>query len=301
MISQAVKRRAERLLVSLVDTRAPRHRRVVVLAYHSVHPTRRFASTTPDAFARHLEWLKEHCELVGFHSIPELAQANGHDRPVVAITFDDGYEDNYTHALPALASMEIPATVFVTTGLVEGDPTVLRRLSSLWGTSRDEVKGLTWGQMDEMQAAGVTFGAHTVTHPNLAALDRASVTREMRTSRDVLEEHLQVPVETFAYPFGNPRYHFSSQTTWCAAQVGFKAAGAVQFRGVKPRDAALVIPRFPVTGDSIEILRAKIYGGLDLIGEIRDRAPLWLLRLSSTESPERLERATSGPGSHPRD
>jgi peptidoglycan/xylan/chitin deacetylase (PgdA/CDA1 family) len=254
-------------------------------------------STAPDDFVSHLEWLKEHCELVRFHSIPELMHADGRDRPVVAVTFDDGYDDNYTFALPALVSMEVPATVFVTTGLVEGDPAVVHRLGALWGASGEDVKGLSWGQMKEMLAAGVTFGAHTVSHPNLAALDRVSVTQEMRTSRDVLEDRLQVPVDTFAYPFGNPRYHFSSQTTRCAAEVGFKAAGAVQFRGVKSRDSELAIPRFPVTRDSVEVLRAKIYGGLDLIGELRDRAPLWALKLSSTESPKRLKRAMSGASS----
>jgi peptidoglycan/xylan/chitin deacetylase (PgdA/CDA1 family) len=297
VISQAAKRRAEWLLVNITRARAPKGRRVVVLAYHSVHPTRGFASVTPVDFVRHLEWLKEHCELVEFHSIPQLAQENGGEKPIVAVTFDDGYDDNYTYALPALASIGVPATVFVTTGLVEGDPAVVRRLRDLWNASGEDVKGLSWGQMEEMQAARVTFGAHTVSHPNLAALDPLSVTQEMRTSRNILEEHLQVSVETFAYPFGNPRYHVSRQTTRCAAQVGFKVAGSVQFRGVKPRDTALRIPRFPVTRDSIGVLRAKIYGGLDLIGEFRDHAPLWALKLTSAESPKRLDRAMAGRGS----
>jgi peptidoglycan/xylan/chitin deacetylase (PgdA/CDA1 family) len=296
VISRAAKRRAEWLLVNITRARAPKGRRVVVLAYHSVHPTRGFASVTPDDFVRHLEWLKEHCDLVEFRSIPQLAHSDGSEKPIVAITFDDGYDDNYTYALPALSSMEIRATVFVTTGLVEGDPAVVRRLRALWNASGEDVKGLSWRQMEEMLSAGVTFGAHTVSHPNMAALDQLSATQEMRTSRDILEEHLQVPVETFAYPFGNPRYHFSRQTTQCAAQVGFKAAGSVQFRGVKPRDNALRIPRFPVTRDSIGLLRAKVYGGLDLIGEFRDRAPLWALKLTSAESPKRLDRAMAGFG-----
>src|SRR5437763_3891326 len=117
MMSRAVKRRTEQLLVSISRNQAPKGPRAVVLTYHSVHPTRPFASATPNDFARHLEWLKEHCELVDFHSIPQLVYADHHDKPVVAITFDDGYDDNYTYALPLLASMDVPATVFVTTGL----------------------------------------------------------------------------------------------------------------------------------------------------------------------------------------
>jgi peptidoglycan/xylan/chitin deacetylase (PgdA/CDA1 family) len=295
VLARSIKRRIERLVVALTQDRQPHGGRVVVLTYHSVHPTRAWASATPDDFARHITWIKENCELVDFGSIPRIVEGGGSDRPVVAITFDDGYDDNHTYAFPLLASMGVPATVFATTGLIEGDPAVVDRFCALWGTSpEEEIRGLSWTQMEEMQASRITFGAHTVTHPNLAELDGGAARKEMLTSRDVLEERLQVPVVTFAYPFGNPRYHLSDETTRCAAEAGFDTAGTVQFRGVRPKDAALRVPRFPITQDPIEVLRAKVLGGLDVIGAFRDRVPRWVLDLTSGESPRRLTGRTAG-------
>src|SRR4029453_17015259 len=118
MLEQRTKRRLEALLAK---ARRPRSHRIAVLCYHSVHPSNGFASATPALFERHLAWLDEHCTLVPYGSIPDLIAAPRDDRPVVAVTFDDGYEDNHTYALPLLLERGIPATVFITPGLIDRD------------------------------------------------------------------------------------------------------------------------------------------------------------------------------------
>src|SRR5687767_12557712 len=97
------------------------HQRVVVLCYHSIHPSLPFRSATPEMFTEHLEWLREHCECVPFSRIPLARSRAGHGRPIVAVTFDDGYADNHEFALPLLLESGIPATFFVTSGFLQGD------------------------------------------------------------------------------------------------------------------------------------------------------------------------------------
>jgi peptidoglycan/xylan/chitin deacetylase (PgdA/CDA1 family) len=288
MISQAVKRRLEAALVRARGPREDPHPRLVALSYHSVDRSSVFASAGPDLFRRHLDWLKEHCEVVPFSHVRRYLGNFPSGRPVVSLTFDDGYADNYGNAFPALAEMGVPATFFLTTGLVERERSVIDRFGALWRVPAEAVQGLTWSQILEMRAAGMEFGAHTRTHRNLAAARPAAAFAEMTGSRSILEDRLQEPVRTFAYPFGNARQHFSRLTMGLAASTGFELAAAVQYRGIEPTDHPLNIPRFPVTGDSLQVLRAKILGELDPLGRFRERAPRWAIRLTSTESPRRL-------------
>jgi len=76
-------------------------RRRVILCYHSVHATTPFASVSPAVFADHLDWLTDNCDVVPLVDIRDGAAQS--QRPRVAITFDDGYLDNFVHAFPMLA------------------------------------------------------------------------------------------------------------------------------------------------------------------------------------------------------
>jgi peptidoglycan/xylan/chitin deacetylase (PgdA/CDA1 family) len=281
MREQRTKRRFEAILARSRPTR--RTRRTVVLCYHSVHQSIGFASATPRLFEQQIEWLLENCDIVPFSAIPKLSASDSGERPLVAITFDDGYEDNYTHVQPILLAHDVVATVFVTTGLLDQDARVIRRFSRLWGASDEEVRGLSWSQLSEMRDAGWEIGAHTYSHPNLNDMEGSLVRQEIGSSKATIEEHLQGPVQLFAYPFGKPRQHFSRTTIDVVAGLGFESAAAINFRGVRPSDDPLSIPRFPVTGDSMQVFAGKIYGKLDVIGVWQEHAPLRLARLVSAD------------------
>jgi peptidoglycan/xylan/chitin deacetylase (PgdA/CDA1 family) len=285
MREQRAKRRFEKILAR--SARGRRAGRTVVLCYHSVHPSKRFASATPRLFEQQIEWLQEHCDIVPYDSIPRLNSPSYRGKPVVAITFDDGYEDNYTYALPILLAHRIPATLFVTTGLIDHDPRIIQRFSRLWSATDDDVRGLSWTQVSEMREAGLEIGAHTHSHPNLFRIEAHKVLEEIGNSRTKLEDHLQEPVRLFAYPFGKPRQHLSSRTIDLVASLGFESAATICYRGARTSDIPLSIPRFPVTKDSVQVLAGKVYGQLDVIGLWQERAPLWLSRLLSSD-PSRL-------------
>ena len=80
--------------------------RRVVFCYHSVHPNRPFISSTPEIFERHLQWLAEHCRFASLVDLVHSSSVSDNGKPAVAITFDDGYADNHSHALPILLKVQ---------------------------------------------------------------------------------------------------------------------------------------------------------------------------------------------------
>ena len=266
--------------VGRLSARADLSQRRVVFCYHSVHPEPRPLCSSPDLFERHIEWLKERCHVT---SLADLVSGAGTrtGKPLVAITFDDGYEDNHSYVLPLLAKHRIPATFFITAGFVERDPVVLGRFHQLLGS--DVGASLDWEQVRELHASGMAIGSHTYSHPNLARLTRAQTVEELRVSADLISDRLAAAVDLFAYPFGKPRVHFTTTTTEVVAAAGYSLAAAVTFRGVLASDSRLSIPRFFTDGDSLAKLEAKIRGDYDAVGWWQEHCPLSIMRLVSPD------------------
>jgi len=255
--------------------------RVVVLCYHSIHPHKSFASATPEQFRKHLQWLREHCSFVRFAEVAKACRRTEIRRPAVAVTFDDGYADNYEYAFPILQECGITATFFLTVGLLGMEPGVLQRFQMLRQSSCEDVRPMTWPQVREMRAAGMDAGAHTCSHANLRIMDRASVRGELTRSKEVMEQRLGERVGWMAYPFGKPRLHFTKETQDLAAEAGYEGAAAVLFRAVRAADSPLAIPRFFVARDTVETLAEKIYGAWDFLGWWQENVPLNLARVFS--------------------
>ncbi|MCC5858733.1 MAG: polysaccharide deacetylase family protein [Ectothiorhodospiraceae bacterium] len=95
-------------------------RHLVVLMYHRILPADdpRYALeqpgmvVTPETFARHLEWIRRHFNPVHLADWVSGRFTPG-KRPACAISFDDGWRDNYEHAYPLLQRADLPATIFL--------------------------------------------------------------------------------------------------------------------------------------------------------------------------------------------
>ena len=146
-------------------------RRSVLLAYHGVAPRApeldpHNLSVTPAAFRSQVELLMD----AGFElvTVADLAQRAAGGRPpagLAALSFDDGMDNNHSVLLPILREYGIPATVYVTTGII-GRP-------NPWLAPGAGARMMTEPELADLVAAGVELGAHTVTHPDLSLLDRA--------------------------------------------------------------------------------------------------------------------------------
>lgn len=163
--------------------------RVPILMYHYIDtlpkrtsPSERDLTVTPATFSKQLDWLQSH----GYHTIPfvMLSEPSILPKNPVVLTFDDGYEDAYANAFPALQSHGMVGTFFIITGDV--------------GKS----KYVTWDQIKAMDGAGMEIGAHTVTHPNLKSLDAKKQSEEILGSITELQKNLGMTIKSFAYPLG---------------------------------------------------------------------------------------------------
>lgn len=182
-----------------IDWRRPR-----VLMYHMVSepvPGAKFNGlrVSPAAFERQLRWLRDR----GFHfaTMADLMEGSVPAK-TVAITFDDGYLDNYTNALPLLKKYGAKATLYLVVDRHDRDWSTYKKAHHASGELMREPK-LADAQVREMIDSGVfELGAHTLTHANLPALDGEARAREVQGAKQQLETLFGVPVTSFAYPFG---------------------------------------------------------------------------------------------------
>jgi peptidoglycan/xylan/chitin deacetylase (PgdA/CDA1 family) len=168
-------------------------RYVAVLAYHSVDSNGSFFTVAPEMFNKQMDYMMKHCAIVSLQDVVDFAAGKRSlPRRSVALTFDDGYYDNYANVYAYAKKFTLPVAIFVTAGVVGGQM-LLGNMS---------LKMLNWEQLQEMSRSGVTIGAHTRTHPNLQRVEEDRAREEIHGSKAEIEKVLGRPVQFFAYPYG---------------------------------------------------------------------------------------------------
>jgi peptidoglycan/xylan/chitin deacetylase (PgdA/CDA1 family) len=243
--------------------------RSIVLLYHrvaNIQPDRWSLCVSPQHFAEHLEVLQKFRRV----RLDQLKPGGWSLRPqrTVVITFDDGYADNLHEAAPLLRRFDTAATFFIATGYIGGMRefwwdelervvpqdeylSYYERMQPLEHSERRRLldakdNGALPGRashlpltMDELQtlAADELFeiGAHTVTHPLLAAQAPLEQRREISGSKVWLETVLHRPVTSFSYPYGGT-HHYTPATVNAVRELGFSRACTTTARSILPSD-----------------------------------------------------------------
>ena len=160
--------------------------KVLVLNYHKVDNTFISLAVRPDDFDKQMQYLSDN----GYNTITpdELYDSLAGNKELpenpVLITFDDGYEDNYTTMLPIIEKYNMKAVVYMVTNDI--------------GKSGY----LTWDELRDMQERGVEIGSHTANHQPLTKLERDKQIEEMHLSKLLMEWNGIKTVFSFSYPNG---------------------------------------------------------------------------------------------------
>ncbi len=274
----------------LYRVRAPR---VCILNYHSINTESRIRSTTsPRLFEDHMEWLSSECRVLPLREIAgRPLDSLAADRPVVALTFDDGYADIFERAFPVLQRYGFSATLFLTVGFIDRDETVLRRFAKLANCRATQCSPLSWDQVREMSRHGIEAAAHTFSHPNLVHLETPDLDFELRDARSRLEERVGAKVDGFAYPFGKPTCHLNRRVVDAVASAGYGYAVTVTPRGVLARDGCFLLPRIGADGKPLTSLIESVTGAWDFMGYYYEFAPR---PLGQVLSPRAFRRSSYG-------
>ncbi len=239
---------------------------------------------TPEHFAEHLEVLRR-WRRMRLDQVRTSRWRIRREEPAVAITFDDGYADNLHEAARLLERFDTPATFFISTGYVGSgrefwwdelerilgedgreeyfalyeklrpleDAARRERLDRMRAArgepsgARDSHRVLTPEELCRLAAPGLfEIGAHTVTHPLLAALPASEQRRELAESRAWLQNLLGKEVASASYPYGGSG-HYTAGTVRLARELGYRRACTTAGRRVSRSDHPWELPRLNVT------------------------------------------------------
>lgn len=185
----------------------------------------------------------------------------------IVITFDDGYKCIFKYAYPILKKLDIPATIFLASSLIEnnlpvwtdlvdyylksGENTCLEfldknTLKTLPDAQRIEIfkkmeekiqlpedirsvlQMCSWSEIREMSENNIDFGGHTMTHPILSKVSLEQARYEIQESKKVIECKINKPINTFAYPNGQPD-DFNAEIKRIVKDAGYKFACSTIF------------------------------------------------------------------------
>lgn len=193
--------------------------RITVLLYHRVSDDARDNLTVGIAqFERQMALLSRHCDVLSLQQVLDAGTLAQSPRPRVAVTFDDGYQDNYTHAAPILERHRIPCAFFVSTGIVNSD----RRFPHDVRRGNPVIPVMSWDQLRDLRARHFEIGSHSVSHIDCAAEPESVVTDELTRSVQDLVRELNEPILAFAYPYGG-RQHMTPARLERVKQAGYTA------------------------------------------------------------------------------
>lgn len=213
--------------------------------YHRIQPPNSDSSlvVSPESFSRQIDWLEK--RPFQFFSLDEVVDRKGKipigDRSV-ALTFDDGFRDNFENGFSLLMARKRTAALFVVVNWV-GQEGFLR-----------------WEEIQELANAGFTIGSHSLTHRWLPDLtDSEELRSEVFDSKKKIEDKIGRPVKHFSYPVGG----VDQRVADLVKEAGYVAGWVAGARpSIIVKDSLLSLRRIKVTpSDSNPSLFAiKAYG-----------------------------------------
>jgi peptidoglycan/xylan/chitin deacetylase (PgdA/CDA1 family) len=211
----------------------------------------------PEQFRAHVHFLASGrlrvVPLDQIATVPESVDA-------VAVTFDDGFANFATTAVPLLREHALPATVFVVAGRAGS--------TNLWdrgsGDVIPELALMDWDALGEVAGDGIEVGAHSMTHADLTVVSDDEREAEIAGSGDVIARQLGAAPRAFAYPYGK-----ANGVAIAAARSAYERACGTELRLMSSTDDPFLLPR-------LDAYYFRERGRLESWGTLSFRRWLWL-------------------------
>ncbi|MBW1853952.1 MAG: polysaccharide deacetylase family protein, partial [Deltaproteobacteria bacterium] len=219
--------------------------RTVILMYHRIRDDGKDAeiSVSTKNFRKQMDYLRKNFTVISLDILMKNI-GNRVDTPVdhVAITFDDGFKDNYLNAYPILREYKFPATIFLISQLIDKKEDML---------DRDAIKA--------MKNDTISFGSHTATHRILSEIPVESATTEIIDSKVELETMLNEDIQFLAYPKGK-RKHFNTEIKQLIKKSGYKAALCSENGEIHSNSDLFELKRIGMRNYPLFVFRVRLSG-----------------------------------------
>jgi len=208
---------------------------VSVLCYHSVCDEVGAINVPVKNFLTQIQFLRSYgFDFITLDQVMEFIKDKSlpNQKPCIALTFDDGYEDIMEHVLPLLGRLTIPAAFFVLPRPERAERPITEHRRHL----------LSANQIQYIHRLGFTIGSHTMTHRNLLKISVSEYKKEINRSKQQLEHLLHTNIMYFAYPQGS----YNSEAIDAVRQAGYKGAFSIDAGIISPGTNPFTVPRLCV-------------------------------------------------------
>ena len=216
----------------------------IIVYYHSILREER------EGFRRQVEYMKQNFKI---KKLFEMLSENDKHNKMLAITFDDAFENLLENAIPILAELDIPAAIFAPIGNTDALP----KWDIALECSDAQERIMSKDQLVQLDINGYEIYSHTMTHPRLSELQKDELWSELFNSKKELERILDHEVNAISYPHGA----CNNQVFDLAQKAGYKYGFTIEPEILTSESSNMAIPRVSVSpNDSTTILKLKLMG-----------------------------------------
>jgi len=236
--------------------------KATIVAFHTIGERGQDNSiqVSPELFRSYCHYFKKYFEVVSLSNLVADIRQNRDVGGKLAITFDDGYKDNYTFAALELERAGLPATFFITTNFINSQTV------PWWDENSNVIpEWMTWDEIIDLDHRGFEIGAHTVSHANLRSRSEESARDEIVGSKRIIEEKLGHPISHFAFPYGG-KEHITETARRIAKEAGFESSSSCFGGLVSGESRPMELPRIPINDWYV----SPYEFGLDVVRSQRD-------------------------------
>lgn len=158
-----------------------------------------------EIFISFIEFLQKDCVLVRIEKAIEMILSGTHfNRPYVAFTFDDGFEECYSIIAPILESYDCNAAFFINSNYISSREHYQQDFNKRIKVNYK--KPMNWENVKDLSKRGHIIGSHTCDHYNLANIAEEELLLQLEKDKNIIEAKLGVKCEYFAWPYGEEIY-----------------------------------------------------------------------------------------------